>query len=166
MHTGIALMLHNELWSTSVGGKLITRFPGFPLKCRGNRQSIIIGIAHFKPLSLTTVVQDGGTMKYFFYVLRSDVYEIVNFYFILFFLYTGHHSKKTSLQIQIIIIILIISTDVNTCSYFSFFSMCLNCMCWHCSWLQYSPGYIFSGGNENEIIMLIYCAGCTIWHNK
>ena len=70
-------------------------------------------------------------MKYFFYVLRSDVYEIVNFYFILFFLYTGHHSKKTSLQIQIIIIIIIIiiSTDVNTCSYFSFFIMCLNCMC-------------------------------------
>lgn len=51
LHTGIALMLHNELWSTSVGGKLITRFPGFPLKCRGNRQSIIIGIAHLTPVT-------------------------------------------------------------------------------------------------------------------
>lgn len=143
----------------TVGGKLITRFPGFPLKCQGNRQSIIIGIAHLTPVTNYSSPRWRHNEVFFLCIEKWCIL----FYFI--FLYTGHHSKKTSLQIQIIIII-IISRDVNTCSYFSFFSMYLNCMCWHFSWLQYSPGYIFSGGNENEIIMLIYCAGCTIWHNK
>lgn len=66
LHTGIALMLHNKLWSTGVGGKPIIRFPGFPLKFRGNRQSIITGIAYLTPVmnySSPTIV---GTMKFFF----------------------------------------------------------------------------------------------------